>query len=698
MCIRDRAEAVDPAMGDKKTDTGMDAKQKRVAIMKRQILQRKMQAVRGGAGADIVAHNELEGEVIKEKKKGLDGKKCWDGYKLSGTKKKGGKIVDNCVKEEEEGGEKKLPKNTIEFDGGATIEPVGDSREIPTLLNLVKNKLRARGLNMSYEPKGEVVSEKKADKDYDGDGKVESGKDEYFGSKDKAIKKAMGKKHDCASKVKHEEYGLGDCIKGMHDLDESGNVAHYDVLFEHGVEKDVDVSSLEILEYSMHEHVIVDGGLVDEAMSSYDKNRKAAAKRAADRNAARRRGELGGRMENETYRNEAGTRMHHKGYKAEEVKPMTSVTGDGSPLSPRHSAGGDLSQYNKDGTKKTPSMNKKRGTAFKGVREANEEVEIVDEAKVDQGKDDASKVNTRNQRAFGNRRGSKGGGHTGDDMEARRYNTEKGRGVKMRGKKDKTPVNYHKRDRDKAVDELLGRTKKKEPTYLQKKGRQVDIKRKIKSGYYEEAYSANPAQQAAIAIAKKKKKEDDMVAKKKKEKMYAGYEPEGETIEEGDKKGKGSGSKDACYHKVKSRYSVWPSAYASGALVKCRKVGAANWGNSSKKEDFSDWKAEFIWEDGDSAKKIEEASSPAWQRKEGKSESGGLNKKGVASYRAANPGSKLKTAVTAKPSTLKRGSKSAKRRKSFCSRMKGMKKKLTSAKTARDPDSRINKALRKWNC
>ena len=53
-----------------------------------------------------------------------------------------------------------------------------------------------------------------------------------------------------------------------------------------------------------------------------------------------------------------------------------------------------------------------------------------------------------------------------------------------------------------------------------------------------------------------------------------------------DKKGKGSGTKDACYHKVKSRYSVWPSAYASGALVKCRKVGAANWGNSSKNEEF----------------------------------------------------------------------------------------------------------------
>ena len=90
--------------------------------------------------------------------------------------------------------------------------------------------------------------------------------------------------------------------------------------------------------------------------------------------------------------------------------------------------------------------------------------------------------------------------------------------------------------------------------------------------------------------------------------------------------------------------------------------------------------------------------SAAWQRKEGKSESGGLNKKGVASYRAANPGSKLKTAVTTKPSKLKKGSKAANRRKSFCARMKGMKKKLTSAKTARDPDSRINKSLRAWNC
>ena len=125
----------------------MDPKEKRVGMMKRMILQKKMQAVRSGAGADIVAHTELEGEVIAEgslkqarKNIGMDPDKpsCWKGYKAKGTKMKGGKSVPNCVKEEE-------------------------------------------------------LVEKKAKKDYDGDGKIESGKDEYFGSKDKAIKKAMKK-------------------------------------------------------------------------------------------------------------------------------------------------------------------------------------------------------------------------------------------------------------------------------------------------------------------------------------------------------------------------------------------------------------------------------------------------------------------------------------------------------------------------
>ena len=358
------------------------------------------------------------------------------------------------------------------------------------------------------------------------------------------------------------------------------------------------------------------------------------------------------------------------------------------------------------------------------------------------------------------------------------------------------------------------------------------------------------------------------------------------------------GEKDACYHKVKSRYKVWPSAYASGALVKCRKKGAANWGNSTKKEEFSNWRDDFVPTDYETVDLIkpeplqategigskmlgekcwkgyekkgmktmfgkrypncvkkeetevaqEEASmSPqelqlqkkraridrmiaqkrqqqlakskaetpakalgeemkcshtsegmdcpvhgktacdgpkkprggdggkpgpdknyvkpmgeavripaktgnivdayfsyrgknyglkmffpqisvpkksdvqdqiskvypgarvitytvsdyepgqpllhtegaAWTKKAGKNKEGGLNEKGRKSYERENPGSDLKA-----PSK-KVGNP---RRASFCARMKGMKKKLTSSKTANDPDSRINKSLRAWNC
>lgn len=82
-------------------------------------------------------------------------------------------------------------------------------------------------------------------------------------------------------------------------------------------------------------------------------------------------------------------------------------------------------------------------------------------------------------------------------------------------------------------------------------------------------------------------------------------------------------------------------------------------------------------------------STPAWQRKEGKNPSGGLNAKGRASYNRANPG---------KPGLKAPQPEGGSRKKSFCARMSGMKKKLTSSKTANDPNSRINKSLRKWKC
>ena len=355
-----------------------------------------------------------------------------------------------------------------------------------------------------------------------------------------------------------------------------------------------------------------------------------------------------------------------------------------------------------------------------------------------------------------------------------------------------------------------------------------------------------------------------------------------------DKKGKGSGTKDACYHKVKSRYSVWPSAYASGALVKCRKVGAANWGNKSeayevtnadkkgntpayqglmsgkknkltgkplykaaphmkegvveiensdgqtiagvvdivgpanmkpvtnengiwqgteqisemKRDDYGDpvggpkiskkqkvknlasntpdeqhttttseamnpaqqaaiaiskkqrimdlmvakkkkksmkeenldekcwkgyekkgmktmfgkrypncvkkkvgesvsnWRDEIGYEGKDEVKKLSEDDMKGMSVKSGHkrpTKSGaGMTQKGVEAYRRRNPGSKLKTAVTTEPSKLKKGSKAANRRKSYCARSAGQMKKFPKA--AKDPNSRLRQARRRWNC
>ena len=108
-----------------------------------------------------------------------------------------------------------------------------------------------------YQQKGGVFEENKPDYlDFDKDGdKKESMK--------KALKDKKKKGHDCASKVKHEEYGIGNCIKGMHTLDEYNKVTHYDVEFEEYIVENVPVDHLEILEGMYHEHTI-----------NHDKNRE----------------------------------------------------------------------------------------------------------------------------------------------------------------------------------------------------------------------------------------------------------------------------------------------------------------------------------------------------------------------------------------------------------------------------------------
>ena len=154
----------------------------------------------------------------------------------------------------------------------------------------------------------------------------------------------------------------------------------------------------------------------------------------------------------------------------------------------------------------------------------------------------------------------------------------------------------------------------------------------------------------------------------------------------------------ALYNRVKAeakrKFDVYPSAYANAWLVKTYKKRG---GGYSGKDPRKGADGMYVYREGGHLSNIQKqmaeeyargGKSPAWQRKEGKNPSGGLNEAGRKSYERQNPGSNLKAPQPG----------GGKRRNSFCARMKGMKKKLTSAKTANDPNSRINKSLRKWNC
>ena len=120
-----------------KQDKIEDKNKKKEMMLKKRIVRMKMMAVNQGAGDSLVAHHEPEGELIEGKKKGLDGKACWDGYKLAGTKKKGGKTVDNCVKEA-----------SVALDANTAIRNV----ERKEKLKRINKTLQAMRKNRDYHP------------------------------------------------------------------------------------------------------------------------------------------------------------------------------------------------------------------------------------------------------------------------------------------------------------------------------------------------------------------------------------------------------------------------------------------------------------------------------------------------------------------------------------------------------------------
>ena len=194
------------------------------------------------------------------------------------------KGIKKGLREEEELKDKKETPDgmtDVTFDMGAalpvTIKGSDDPRQIPTAMNLKKMKLRSMGLNMSHEPEGDMV-----------EGKEESGFISNVSKADVRNQRRFGKK---GSATPTGYFGQGTSEKAKLAVKRGE---------EHKARRGVKTK-----------------GAVSEAMTGYEKARKAAARRAAQRNAERKAGKRGGRMERETYRDESGTTMHYKGYRAE---------------------------------------------------------------------------------------------------------------------------------------------------------------------------------------------------------------------------------------------------------------------------------------------------------------------------------------------------------------------------------------------
>ena len=198
----------------------------------------------------------------------------------------------------------------------------------------------------SEKHKGSQTASVKSGKgvDYDGDGKVESGSKEHAGVVHNAIQKKKGGKAD--GQDTRKESTLHDLTKVY--LNQAANVSEHH-------KKDEDGNTIP------HEDEVT------EAMSSYDKARKAAARRAADRNAARRRGEMGGRMERETYTNEAGTRMHHKGYRANANEGRTYTWRDDINLREVMTDDGEQKEVTEKKVKNKIKINPKLGEAIEEI-------------------------------------------------------------------------------------------------------------------------------------------------------------------------------------------------------------------------------------------------------------------------------------------------------------------------------------------
>ena len=344
-----------------------------------------------------------------------------------------------------------------------------------------------------------------------------------------------------------------------------------------------------------------------EAMSSYDRNRKAAAKRAAERNRLRKAGKMGGRMERETYRSEGGTEMHHKGYKVEEINPTvekavqaldeiskktlgsyvkkaateigtSAMKGDYKKMQKRHKGVLDASdKLQKEGVYTGP--NKEDRKVIKKLddkdfaKKAADYEKNMDPKKRQELKDKATKGMkfTHEGTSYGMYKGS--GKPSGamaafakKDKEKKKEVKKEGLTMMILGKEVEMVEACWKGYEKKGMKTMFGKRypncvkkTKKEEVELPNVTKQAKVVKGKRTGVLP---LSDPKTQVGVSGGYKKEEVEQVVEHHEKDKDGNTIPHNDEKIvNESDKKGKGSGTKDACYHKVKSRYSVWPVSY-----------------------------------------------------------------------------------------------------------------------------------------
>jgi hypothetical protein len=377
-----------------------------------------------------------------------------------------------------------------------------------------------------------VIREKMAAKDYDGDGKIESGKDEYFGSKDKAIKKAMAKR------VKKES--LSDWRDDLSDLIEI--VAEPEEKAEKKV-KESNVKNKVVINPKISEAIEEIGG---EVLEHHQKDADGNTIPHDDVNEGQVKKEI------KALSTAARTMKGRNVAKADKIEEGKGKKNCGCGQDPCITYG-EQKEGSRLGKSQVEESEKLAQKAYDRAQKLGAKRRAKQGVNRGVGKSERAGYNLAQSQRSRNVSGeTQGGPQTGGGPKSYGYARNKSNPVKSKSIGD-TGATGHYKKRDEKVTSKSGKTTRYKMKFKDRMNAPVSRRQELKDPKKNPKHTANT------------QKEENIFSR----------------IMEADKKGKGSGTKDACYHKVKASAKVWPSAYASGRLVQCRKKGAANYGKGS---------------------------------------------------------------------------------------------------------------------